>query len=100
MTLRKKCPYLEFFWSVFSRIWAEYGDTPYLFVFSSNVGKYGLEKLRIRTPFMQCDFPKVMLLFPKPTLTSSLVSFFPGLHSHLVQSRQKLRKKTVDTILS
>ena len=23
-TLRKKCPYLELFWSVFSRIWAEY----------------------------------------------------------------------------
>ena len=25
-TLRKKWPYSEFFWSVFSRIWAEYGD--------------------------------------------------------------------------
>ena len=24
-TLRKKCPYLEFFWSVFSRIRTEYG---------------------------------------------------------------------------
>ena len=23
-TLRKMCPYLEFFWSVFSRIWTEY----------------------------------------------------------------------------
>ena len=22
----KKCPYSEFFWSVFSRIWTEYGD--------------------------------------------------------------------------
>ena len=25
-TLRQKCPYLEFFWSVFSRIRTEYGD--------------------------------------------------------------------------
>ena len=25
-TLRKKCPYSEFFWSVFSRIRVEYGD--------------------------------------------------------------------------
>ena len=32
-TQRKKCPYSEFFWSVFSRIWIEYGP----------------EKLRIRT---------------------------------------------------
>ena len=25
-SLRKKCPYSEFFWSVFSRIWTEYGE--------------------------------------------------------------------------
>ena len=25
LTLREKCPYLEFFWTVFSRIWTEYG---------------------------------------------------------------------------
>ena len=31
--MREKCPYSEFFWSVFS----------------PNVGKYGSEKLRIRT---------------------------------------------------
>ena len=24
--LREKCPYLEFFWSVFSRVWTEYGE--------------------------------------------------------------------------
>ena len=24
--LREKYPYLEFFWSLFSRIWTEYGD--------------------------------------------------------------------------
>ena len=26
VVLREKCKYLEFFWSVFSRIWAEYGE--------------------------------------------------------------------------
>ena len=25
-TLRQKCPYSELFWSVFSRMWTEYGD--------------------------------------------------------------------------
>ena len=25
-TLREKCPYSEFFWSAFSRIWTEYGE--------------------------------------------------------------------------
>ena len=29
-SLREKCPYLELFWSVFSRIWTEYGDTEIL----------------------------------------------------------------------
>ena len=33
-----KCPYSEFFWSLFS----------------PNVGKYGTEKLEIRTLFTQC----------------------------------------------
>ena len=26
VSLRKKYPYLEFFWSIFSRIWTEYGE--------------------------------------------------------------------------
>ena len=41
--LHEKCPYLEFFWSVFSHIRTEYGeiDTLYLFVFGPNAGKYG-----------------------------------------------------------
>ena len=25
-TLHEKCPYSAFFWSVFSRIWSEYGE--------------------------------------------------------------------------
>ena len=25
-SLREKCPYSEFFWSAFSRIWTEYGE--------------------------------------------------------------------------
>ena len=36
LTLREKCPYSEFFWSVFSQ----------------NAGKYGPEKLQMRTLFM------------------------------------------------
>ena len=40
-TLREKCPYTEFSWSVFSRI---RGGTEYLSVFSPITGKYGSEK--------------------------------------------------------
>ena len=43
--LREKCPYSEFFWSVFSHIQTEYGDAPYLSVFKPNARKYGPEKL-------------------------------------------------------
>ena len=51
--MREKCPYLEFFWFVFSCFRSEY---LYLSVFSPNAGKYGPEKLQIGTLFPQWDF--------------------------------------------
>ena len=54
-TLREKCPYSEFFWSVISRIWTEYGEIPSI---RPNAGKCGPKKLRIRTLFTQCNFLK------------------------------------------
>ena len=47
-SLREKCPNTEFFWSVFSCIWTEYGEIRYLSVFSPNVEKYEPEK----TPYL------------------------------------------------
>ena len=35
LTLREKCPYLEFFWSVFSRIWSENRNLPCRFIYRS-----------------------------------------------------------------
>ena len=52
-TLREKCLYSEFFWSVFFRILTD-TNARYLSIFSPNMGKYGPEKLRIRTFFTQC----------------------------------------------
>ena len=43
MSQREK--YQDVSLSVFSRIWTEYGEVPYLPVFSADVGKHGLEKL-------------------------------------------------------
>ena len=48
VAVRENFPQTEFSWSVFSRIWTEYGEV------CPNAGKYGPEKLRIRTLFMQC----------------------------------------------
>ena len=48
--LREKCPYSEFSWSVFS----------------PNAGKYGPEKLRIRTLFMQYQKSKTNAEFKIP----------------------------------
>ena len=50
VALRKKCPYSEFFWSVFSRIRTEYGEigsiSPYLVQMRENTdqnnSEYGL----------------------------------------------------------
>ena len=38
-SLREKCPYSEFFWSVFSCNCAEYGEIPGIFPYSVRVGK-------------------------------------------------------------
>ena len=37
LTLRKKCPYSEFFWSVFSRFWTEYGKLRSIFRYSVQI---------------------------------------------------------------
>ena len=49
ITLREKCSYLEFFWSVFSCICTEYGEI--LSVFSPYAAKYEPEKLLLRSLF-------------------------------------------------
>ena len=51
--LRKKCPYSEFFGSLFFRIWTEYGDllckTPYSVLMRENMD----QKLQMRTFFTE-----------------------------------------------
>ena len=42
--LRKKCPYSEFFWSVFSRIWTEYGEILSISLYSVRMGKMHTRK--------------------------------------------------------
>ena len=44
-SLREKCPYSEFFWPLFSRIWNEYGEIEW--------GKIRTRKTSKRTLFMQ-----------------------------------------------
>ena len=47
LTLRKKCPGLEFFWSVFSFVWTEYRDLfgkfPYLLLMRENADQKNSE---------------------------------------------------------
>ena len=55
LLLREKCPYSEFFWSVFSHIRSEYGEILRISSYTVRMrGKYGPEKLRTRTLFTQC----------------------------------------------
>ena len=43
-SLREKCPYLEFFWSLFSRIQTEYGEIRVSIGIQSERGKIGTRK--------------------------------------------------------
>ena len=63
LTLREKCPYSEFFWSIFSAFGLN--DTPYLSVFSPNAGKYGTEEPPIRTLITQCNAPRLIFFSGK-----------------------------------
>ena len=47
ITMREKCPYSEFFWSIFSGLEC-------FPVFNPNAGKCGPDKLRIQALFTQC----------------------------------------------
>ena len=44
MSLRKKCPYSEFFWSVFSSIWIEYGRIRSISPYSAQMQEYTDQK--------------------------------------------------------
>ena len=55
-TLHEKCPNTEFFLiRIFPHSDSIRGDTEYLSIFSMNVGKYGPQKIRIWTLFMQWE---------------------------------------------
>ena len=55
-TLREKCPYSEFFWSVFSRIRTEYGEILRTSAYSVQMWENtDQKKLRIWTLFTQCS---------------------------------------------
>ena len=70
--LRKKCPYSEFFWSVFSRILTEYSISVYLRIQS----KYG--KIQTRITSNKNNFHAVFLFCGKGRLVDRL---FPKIHS-------------------
>ena len=69
MTLRKKCPYSEFFWSVFSRIWTECGP----------------EKLRITRVFTQYAKRIIIIASTETNLTGLFLfhSFVSMLHIYV-----------------
>ena len=48
ITLREKCPYSEFFWSVFSHILTEYGDMLVFLRIQSGCGKIRARKSQVR----------------------------------------------------
>ena len=54
ITLRKKCPYSELFWSVFPRIWTEYGEILLCFVI--------ITVIIIYSETVKCRFSEMLLL--------------------------------------
>ena len=66
-----------FFWSVFSCIQTEYGDfTSQISVFSPKVGKYGLEKLRIRTASLHAVLKFILDYYFKAFPKKNILTLF------------------------
>ena len=59
-SLREKCPDMEFFWSVFSRIWTEYGE---VWSIQSECGKIWPEKIPYVDTFHAVRFQRKLKLF-------------------------------------
>ena len=70
LTLREKYPYSELFWCVFSLIRTEYGE--YIRIQGPNEGKYGPEKLQIRTHFTQFEIIEIFLFYDQPWAGESM----------------------------
>ena len=60
--LRKKCPYSELFWSVFSRIRIEYGEIRSISPYSVRMRENTDQKLRIRPLFMQWQEQSITIM--------------------------------------
>ena len=88
-TLREKCPYSEFFWSVFSRIWTEYGGIFRISLYSAQMRKirtrkfpnidtfYAVEASLEEAVTMNCSikksFLKILQMHRKTTQPESLI---------------------------
>ena len=80
-TLSGKCPYSEFFWFVFSRI-------------SPNTGKYGPEKLLIRTLFTQCKRSSLPSLSTSESSYLLLGRWSSDIFSNDLNGKRKLSYRT------
>ena len=58
-TLRKKCPYPEFFWSVYSRICTEHSEHGTLFTKCKSSGSFSVYKVINKEPYVSLSTPKV-----------------------------------------
>ena len=73
LSLRKKCPYSEIFWSVFCRIWTEYGGlqkkSPYSLRISGNMDKKSPNRCTLHA-VCGCKSYCKMILIPEGLPTS------------------------------
>ena len=76
LSLCKKRPYLKFS-GLYNSAFGLNMNTPYLSVFSPNVGKYNLKKLRIQALFTQCvTFKVIIVIFTILTIAQCLLPIF------------------------
>ena len=71
-SLRKKCPNTEFFWSMFSRTWTEYGDIRSKFPYSVQIRKNTDQKNSVFGHISRSDFIDA-LFFIKEKLTCGMI---------------------------
>ena len=61
-SLRKKCPYLELFWSVFSRIQTEYGEILRISAYSDRMRKNAEQNNSECVHFLRSAFCYIQLI--------------------------------------
>ena len=98
LSLREKCPYSEFFWSVIPRIRTEYGEIRCISAYLVRMRENADQKSSEYGHFRQCLFPHMHIFFSY--LTKGFLVFSGGIKWEHWPKNELMTRKNRNIILN